>query len=267
MNARGTREKQIVAKARQGFGNDLFAQDYHQIHGDDQHLNNLLDMCQYVPGRHYLDLGTGNGYLAFAIAGRSPDSLVTGIDIVSEAAAANNQKARREGNKLLNFVSYSGIRLPFADQRFVGVLTRYAFHHFPNARLAAQEIARVLTADGFCLIADPAPHETDRTGFINQFASLKDDGHVRFYPGRQLATFFTDTGFKIEAQSNSAVTFPRKRNSQYMQLIEQTPQEILAAYQLHIKDENIYVTVPVLNTLFRLMKHRVPASNTVAKVS
>ena len=244
-------DKQIIEKAKQGFATDLFAQNYSQIHSDEQHLTNLLNLCQLVKGKHYLDLGTGNGYIAFEIAKQSPDIFVTGIDIVAKAIEVNNQKAKCEKYNHLNFIAYPGIELPFDDREFFGVVSRYAFHHFPNPTLAAKEISRIVEMEGFCIIADPVPHKQDKTEFINRFAGLKDDGHVRFYTGEELATFFNRVGFSVEVQTTGSITFPREMKREYERLIEQTPRGVLEAYQLRIEKNLVYVTVEVLNTRFR----------------
>jgi ubiquinone/menaquinone biosynthesis C-methylase UbiE len=183
-------EQQVVAKARQGFEKDLFATDYIQAHSDKGHLANLISFCQLIEGKHYLDLGTGNGYIAFKLVERHPRILVTGIDIVHKAVAANKQKAKAARSDRLDFVSYEGITLPFGGSEFFGVLSRYAFHHFPNPALSAGEIYRVLESGGFCIIADPVPHTRDETDFINRFSALKDDGHVRFYSPAELGLCF-----------------------------------------------------------------------------
>ena len=245
------KEKQIVEKAKQGFAANLFAQNYSQIHADEKHLTNLLNLCPLVKGKRYLDLGTGNGYIAFEMAKQSPDIFITGIDIVAKAVEVNNQKAKCKKYNHLNFITYQGMELPFDDREFFGVVSRYAFHHFPNPTLAAKEISRIVEQDGFCIIADPVPHRQDRTEFINQFAGLKDDGHVRFYTGEELATLFERTGFRVEEQTTGSITFPREMKREYERLIEQTPRGILQAYQLQIEENLVYVTVEVLNTRFR----------------
>jgi len=229
----------------------LFAQNYSQIHSDKQHLTNLLNICQLVKGKRYLDLGTGNGYIAFEMAKQSPDIFVTGIDIVAKAVEVNNQKAKFEKYNHLNFIAYQGLELPFDDREFFGVISRYAFHHFPNPTLAAKEISRIVEKDGFCIIADPVPHRQDKTEFINQFAGLKDDGHVRFYTEEEIGSIFDRAGFRVEEQTTGSITFPRGMKREYERLIEQTPRGILEAYQLGIEENLVYVTVEVLNTRFR----------------
>ncbi len=244
-------EKQVIGKAKQGFEVDLFAQNYSQIHSDEQHLTSLLNLCQFIKGKRYLDLGTGNGYIAFEMAKQTPDIFVTGIDIVAKAVKVNSQKAKIEKYNHMNFIAYQGIELPFDDREFFGVVSRYAFHHFPNPTLSAQEIYRIVERNGFCIIADPIPNKLDKTEFINQFASLKDDGHVRFHTGAEIEFIFGGAGFRVEEQTISSITFPREMKREYERLIEQTPRRILEAYQLRIEENLVYVTVEVLNTRFR----------------
>jgi ubiquinone/menaquinone biosynthesis C-methylase UbiE len=247
----GEREKQILERAKQGFEKDLFAGNYDQIHLDRDHLTGLLDLCQLVPDKRYLDLGTGNGFVAFELARQNPRILVTGLDIVHKAVAANNRKAKIGQNRNLDFVSYLGAELPFARSEYFGVVSRYAFHHFPDATLSAAEIYRVLEPDGFCIVADPVPARQDETDFINQFMALKDDGHVRFHSAAELDSLFKRVGFSVEKQFSSSMRFPRPLNGKYERLIEETSPKILQAYRLRIEGNQVYVTVDVLNTCFR----------------
>ena len=149
------REKQIVEQAKKGFEADLFASNYNQIHSSGGHVNEILNLCRLEKGHRYLDLGTGNGDIAFRMAEQAPEVFVTGLDIVAKAVEANSQKAEREKLTHVTFVAYQGIELPFDDRAFLGVVSRFAFHHFPNPRLAAKEIARIIRCDGFCVIVFP----------------------------------------------------------------------------------------------------------------
>ena len=250
--SKNLKAQQVIDKAKQGFAVDLFAYDYDRVHLDDQHLSTLLNLCPLINGKQYLDLGTGNGYVAFELAREISDIQVTGIDIVPEAVEANNQSAKINGYANLNFVTYQGLELPFDGHKFFGVISRYAFHHFPDPALSAREIGRIIEDDGFCVIADPTPNKLDETDFINQFAALKDDGHVRFHTQEGLEAIFGGAGFNVAEKIKSSITFPRKMNGDYRRLIERTPDEILEAYQLQIEDNLVYVTVEVLNTCFRL---------------
>lgn len=251
MNNADENPKRVIEKAKRGFEVDLFADDYGQVHSDEQHLAAVLKLCEIVDGKRYLDLGTGNGYVAFEIAKRSSDILVTGIDIVAKAVEANNQNVRIEQFHNLNFTDYQGMELPFDDHEMFGVLSRYAFHHFPDPIFSTKEISRITEDGGFCIIADPVPDKLDSVDFINRFAGLKDDGHVRFHTKEEIEFIFKKAGFGVEDQATSSITFPREMTKEYRQLIDQTPQKILEAYGMRIEENLIYVTVEVLNTRFR----------------
>lgn len=79
-----------------------------------------------------LDLGTGSGYLAFSFAEKYKDVQAVGLDIIEDALEQNQRKAKRKGINNLHFVNYDGMNLPFKDNLFDIVLTRYALHHFPS---------------------------------------------------------------------------------------------------------------------------------------
>jgi predicted O-methyltransferase YrrM len=65
--------QEIIDQARQGFDPVLHSDEYRRIHADDEHLNALMTMLENQPGGKYMDLGTGNGYLAFEMARRFPE--------------------------------------------------------------------------------------------------------------------------------------------------------------------------------------------------
>ena len=92
----------------------------------------------------------------------------------------------------------------------------------------------------------------DETDFINKFMAMKDDGHVRFHSAAELGSLFKPAGFSLEKQFSSSITFPREMNSNYERLIAQTPGDILQAYQLRIEENQVYLTIEVLNSCFRV---------------
>ena len=160
---------------------------------------NLLDLR---PGKRYLDLGTGNGYLAFEMASRFPEIKVTGIDIAINSIRVDQKLAREKSIANLNFLSYGGIQLPFKSGAVDGAISRYAFHHFPDPDRSVQELSRVTAPGGFVILSDPMTYAEDRSDFIDQFQKLKPDGHVHFYREEELDSLFEkfglikETGFK-----------------------------------------------------------------------
>ncbi|MBN1428978.1 MAG: methyltransferase domain-containing protein [Anaerolineae bacterium] len=242
--------QEVVKKAREGFSKSWLNPVYSQLISDAEHLANILDLCEMVPGQRYLDIGTGNGYIAFEVAHRHPEVLVTGIDIVEEVIEANTRKAQENDEKNLVFATFDGICYPFSDNLFRGAMSRYAFHHFPLPDLAAREIYRVLEPGGFCVIADPMADPADEVDFVNRFAALRDDGHVRYYRKSVLVDLFEKAGFTEHRSFSSAITFPRPNDARYKQVLDQTAGCILDLYRIRVEGEQIYITVQVMNICF-----------------
>jgi SAM-dependent methyltransferase len=240
-----------VQQAKKGFEHDLFAPGYAQIISDEEYLAGLMRLSELQPGKRFLDIGTGAGYVAFELLRQNPEISVVGIDIVEKAVAANNQKAREIENRRIEFLTFDGMHLPFGDCAFYGVISRYAFHHFPQPALSASEICRVLEPGGWCIIADPMADPADDYDFVNQFGALKDDGHVRYYREPELVELLRKPGLMRESQFRSVITFPRLLDARYTELVAKTPRRIVESYGIRLDKDSIYMTVQVVNIRFR----------------
>jgi ubiquinone/menaquinone biosynthesis C-methylase UbiE len=242
--------RRTVDQARESFGHVLFDDDYNRMIADAGHLAHLLALCPTVPGKRYLDLGTGRGYVAFALADSSPGIFVTGIDIVGSAIAANQRRVAAGGCARVDFVTYGGTCLPFADQQFHGVVARYAFHHLPCRELSVAEIRRVLEAGGWCVLADAVTDPADGDGFANRFAALQADGHVRYHCEAALRELFGTPGFTASACSHSAITFSRSADPRYHRLLAATSRRVQDLYGIRVDGDRVYATLPVANLRF-----------------
>jgi ubiquinone/menaquinone biosynthesis C-methylase UbiE len=241
----------IVRRAKESFGRELLTPGYSQLISDSEHLANLLKLCDVLPGKSYLDIGTGSGYVAFELARQHPAVDVAGVDIVEQVIAADNQKARETQAHNLRFTSFAGTQLPFDDGSFYGAISRYAFHHFPLPDLSTRELYRVLEPGGWCVIADPQADERDDVDFINGFGAKRDDGHVRYYREPAMVELFEKAGFTVERRFYSAITFPRPMDERYERLLAQTAARIVELYRVRVEGDQVYITVQVMNICFR----------------
>jgi demethylmenaquinone methyltransferase / 2-methoxy-6-polyprenyl-1,4-benzoquinol methylase len=102
---------------------------------------------QWRPSR-VLDLATGSGDLALAIARKLPEAKITGADFSPEMLAV----AREKG--LTNTVVADALQLPFAGASFDVVTVAFGLRNMVDWGAALGEMARVLASGGHVLVLD-----------------------------------------------------------------------------------------------------------------
>ena len=96
-----------------------------------------------------LDLATGTGDLALAIARRSPRARVVGVDLSLEMMRHGREKVRRAGlDGRISFVLADVTALPFRDDVADCVVDAFLLRHIPSLPDAFAEFKRVLEFGG-----------------------------------------------------------------------------------------------------------------------
>jgi len=93
-----------------------------------------------VQGRTILDVGTGTGRAALALATRG--ARVTGVDASAEMLTVAERRAESAG-LAVTFVRGDAHRLDFPDQTFEGVVCLRVLMHAPDWRRSLAELCRV----------------------------------------------------------------------------------------------------------------------------
>lgn len=240
-------EKSINA-ARQGF-EDTFKEEqfYNRQTMDHKHLELILSLIKLNKNEVVLDLGTGSGYLAFALAKENPDNEVIGLDIVEETLKRNTEKAKQQNLNNIWFAGYDGIRFPFEDESIDVIYTRYALHHFPDINGTFREMKRVLKPKGKIILADPTPNENDKSGFVDAFMKKKQDGHIKFYTKGEFEELAEENGFKILLNVMTEIRFPRRGAEEYKDLLKKYNAEIVYGYGIEVNEDEVFITEKVLN--------------------
>jgi SAM-dependent methyltransferase len=139
-----------------------------------QVLATLLDP---QAGERWLDVGTGGGGLAFALARSGAD--VVGVDVAEDGLEHAREAAAEQGLPV-EFVLADAQALPFEDGSFDGVASAFGVMFAPDRERAAAELARVCRPGGkLGLTLMPMDSRAGET-----FTTLEGRGGVEAHPAR-----------------------------------------------------------------------------------
>ncbi|CNH13687.1 class I SAM-dependent methyltransferase [Yersinia pekkanenii] len=178
------------------FGDQANAYLTSAVHAQGKDLQRLTTLLQPHGDARLLDLGCGAGHASFAAAAVvksvvSYDLSAQMLQVVSQAAV---------DKKLTNIEVKQGLAelLPFDDQSFDIVISRYSAHHWHDVGQALREVKRVLRPGGKVIFMDVvSPGHPVLDIYLQTVEVLRDTSHVRNYsPGEWLA-LFTDAGLVI----------------------------------------------------------------------
>lgn len=109
----------------------------------------LLDRLRARPGEHILDLGTGPGEPAMAMAQSvGHTGHVTGVDLSENMVTIARRVAQARGLKNVDFEVMDCGALTFPEAKFDAATCSFGFQIFTNPERAAQEMHRVLKPQG-----------------------------------------------------------------------------------------------------------------------
>lgn len=240
-----------VQQAKDSFNRILDNRKYADIIKDDKHLSVLLQLLEDENYSNILDIGTGTGYLAFPLSKQFSMATVYGLDIAENIIEKNVALAKEKEITNLRFLAYDGLNYPFNQSSFDLIVTRYAFHHFPDVTNAIQQMNKLLKNGGKVLVSDPLKNEKDVSSIIDSFMDIKKDGHIQFYTVKELEKLFFENGFRKANQVITDMKFPFAKKDEYINLYNQITEEHRALYGITNENGVIWVKhIDVGNTVF-----------------
>jgi ubiquinone/menaquinone biosynthesis C-methylase UbiE len=163
--------------------------------GDD--LKRLIELGEWGPQQHALDIATGGGHTALAVAPHVARVVVT--DLTPRMLEKAREFLLAQGVTNAEFQVADAEQLPFAGASFDRVTCRIAAHHFPNVAQAVKEAARVLKRGGLYLLIDcMAPDDQELDTFDNTVEKLRDPSHGRSCTPEEWRAFFMQAGLLVE---------------------------------------------------------------------
>ncbi len=149
-------------------------------HHSGSDLDTLIEFAEPVSDDVVLDVATGAGHVALALA-----PLVSSV-VATDLATGMVDKARERGTEAgvpnLECGIADAERLPLDDEPFDLVTCRIAPHHFVDINAAIGEAARVLRPGGRYVVVDSmSPDDPELDAFLDMVERRRDPTHVRSY--------------------------------------------------------------------------------------
>jgi ubiquinone/menaquinone biosynthesis C-methylase UbiE len=176
-------------------------------HADVEDLDLLFSGLDLAAGQRILDVATGGGHTAAALAGHV--ARVVASDLTPAMLSEARKLAVARGAANVVFCGADAEALPFADGAFDRVTCRIAPHHFPDVRAAVAEMSRVTKAGGRIGIIDSVvPGEPALDAFLNGIERVRDPSHVRSYRVEEWLEFLAGAGLSLVQTASLWKTHP-----------------------------------------------------------
>ncbi|MCC3586223.1 methyltransferase domain-containing protein [Microcoleus sp. PH2017_30_WIL_O_A] len=222
-------------------------------HTNQESLDLLMKMASVSDKDTVLDVACGPGIVACAFAAVS--SRVTGIDLTPAMLEQAQILAEQKNLTNLSWLQGDIETLPFPDDSFSIVLSRYAFHHFLQPDVVLSEMVRVCRAGDRILIADVAmpPEKVDAYNYIEK---LRDPSHTRALTLEELPKLVADANLQnvklafykveLELEQQLAASFPNPGDDDKLrQLFREDIGVDSLGIGVHFRGDAIHYAVPI----------------------
>lgn len=236
---------QIKAQAREMFGRAAQAYVTSAPHALGADLERLVALAAPQPSDHALDVSTGGGHAALALAPHVGRIVVS--DLTPRMLSTARTFLTSRGVTNAEYVVADAEALPFLDASFDLVTVRIAPHHYADVQAAVREMARVLVPGGrLVLIDNIAPEDASLDALLNEWEQRRDPSHVRAYRVSEWQHFVTAAGLQTTAQE-----IGRKRH-QFTDWVERMQMSAAARAAL---EADILAAPPIAHEHFALEQH------------
>lgn len=188
-----SKHNQVVERQ---FGEQANAYLSSAVHAQGAEFAQLRECVAARPEARVLDVGCGAGHVSFQVASHAAEVIAYDLsqqmlDVVASAAAERGlDNVRTECGKAES--------LPFADEQFDCVFSRYSAHHWRDVGQALREVRRVLKPGGVAAFIDVAAPELPLLdSHLQAVELLRDTSHVRDYSPSQWSRLVGEAGLVL----------------------------------------------------------------------
>lgn len=222
-----------LRQAQSYFSDKAQAYRESKTHANAAELARMVEWLQPRPGARALDVATGGGHTAMALA-------EAGCDVIATDATPS---MLQDWPPLPRAVC-DAERIPFRRASLDIVASRIAPHHFPDLRLFAQEASRVLRAGGRLYVFDlTTPDDAEVGREIDHLERLRDPSHVHSHSPSEWKDALARGGLRVARLETTASVFdlepwigrarmPPAREAELRRLLRERPAQTRGGYGL-----------------------------------
>lgn len=216
---------------RRQFGQNAQSYVSSPLHAKGQDLEKLLAISGLSKMDVVLDVATGGGHVANALAPYVQQ--VMAYDLTLEILEAAKRFVEGNGHSNVQFVQGDAEKMPFDNEFFYAVTCRLAAHHFSEIDFFLKETSRVLKSGGqFLLIDNVSPEENIFDDFYNHVEKVRDYSHFRAWKKSEWVRMLEEHDFEINEQYCFPKTFIFNDWCQRMN-VPSDVKELLNSYMLN----------------------------------
>lgn len=166
------------------------------VHRAGYSLDTLVALVAPAPSKRALDVATGGGHVAAALAREG--AAVIASDLTPTMLLAARQMLAEDHGLGAAYCLNDAQALPFPAECFDIVTTRIAPHHFPDVPRYLSECARVLRPSGVLGVVDHVgPLDMQAAKYVNAFETLRDPSHVWEFNQIEWEALFHEAGLRV----------------------------------------------------------------------
>ena len=191
-------------KAKAVFGSRAATYAAGACHTDPQVLARVVELASPKSECRALDVGTGSGHTAFALAPHV--AFVVGVDLTPQMLGEARKLRKEHRARNVEFAVADAHRMPFSTRAFDLITCRRAAHHFSDIVAALAEMRRVLEKEGRIVIDDRSVPEDDFVdACMNELDRYHDESHVRQYRASEWRRMLEKSGFVVVEEAEPYV--------------------------------------------------------------
>jgi ubiquinone/menaquinone biosynthesis C-methylase UbiE len=185
-----------MADVRESFRDVASNYSRSTFHASSIRLQEVVDLARPRPGDLALDVATGTGNTAFALAPHV--RRVVGIDLTREMLDEAKRIASERSIANVDWVIGDAAHLPFEDETFDLYVVRAAPHHFSDVDAFLREAHRVLKPDRDAAFVDCSPPVPARE-VLHEVEVRRDPSHVLSLTVEEWVAKLERAGFAVES--------------------------------------------------------------------